>query len=387
MKITYKGVTKDLKYYKGLSWNKPLTPKMKEFNKETGKNAIRGNKITGTFEYWMYWDPKKTKNIKEDILLKGIKQEHSPEIENFKIEWATLHKKIERQTATVKQKQRYKVLTKKIEKLGQNKIKTKSSAKGDIARLKALYDKTDKFHSPEENRKIMDKIRKMEKEIAQRNKKKRLQGELSEDKAKPTGKLITNTQLQKYTKRELDKIEEWKIQMIYYDRRIKEKERTIASDIKKKTDNYDELIKKEKKKIDSPKWRLKELEEKRWNVNKEEYKTLESYRKEKKKYQNKILEYELEYNKVNKILGKLKLRKSKWSKGRVASHRSAGYYIYKPTVDDPKIVLGWNSYEFAKEDKRKKEFNEFKDKIIPELKNHGINYITQKNIIIITKKD
>ena len=58
MKITYKGKTKECKYYKGLIWNKPLTPEMEQFKKETGKNAIRGNKITGTFEYWMYWNPK-----------------------------------------------------------------------------------------------------------------------------------------------------------------------------------------------------------------------------------------------------------------------------------------------------------------------------------------
>ena len=61
MKITYKGKTKECKYYKGLKWNKPLTSEMLTFEKETGKKAIRGGIITGTFEYWMYWDPKQNK--------------------------------------------------------------------------------------------------------------------------------------------------------------------------------------------------------------------------------------------------------------------------------------------------------------------------------------
>lgn len=68
MRITYKGVTKDLKYYKGLKWNKPLTPKMKQYESETGKKAIRGGKITGTFEHWLYWrDIKKQPKIKPKI--------------------------------------------------------------------------------------------------------------------------------------------------------------------------------------------------------------------------------------------------------------------------------------------------------------------------------
>lgn len=62
-KITYKGVTKECKYYKGLKWNKPLTSEMIQFEKETEKNAIWNGVITGTFEYWLYWR-KKDKKIK-----------------------------------------------------------------------------------------------------------------------------------------------------------------------------------------------------------------------------------------------------------------------------------------------------------------------------------
>jgi len=59
--ITYKGVTKQLDYYKGLPWDRPLTPKMKQFEKETNKNPVFRGVVTGTFEYWLYWkNTKKT---------------------------------------------------------------------------------------------------------------------------------------------------------------------------------------------------------------------------------------------------------------------------------------------------------------------------------------
>lgn len=44
----------EIKYQKGLEWNKALTPEMKQFEKETGKHAIHNKKVTGQFEYWMY---------------------------------------------------------------------------------------------------------------------------------------------------------------------------------------------------------------------------------------------------------------------------------------------------------------------------------------------
>ena len=47
-------------YKKGQIWNKALTPKMLKFEKETGKLSIRGGKITGQFEYWLWQREKKT---------------------------------------------------------------------------------------------------------------------------------------------------------------------------------------------------------------------------------------------------------------------------------------------------------------------------------------
>jgi len=64
MKSTRGNVTKDVKYWNGQPWNKALTPKMKEFEKETGKHAVYRNKVTGGFEYWLYWRSSKQKNKK-----------------------------------------------------------------------------------------------------------------------------------------------------------------------------------------------------------------------------------------------------------------------------------------------------------------------------------
>ena len=44
----------ELKYKKGQVWNKAKTAKMIEFEKETDKNAVYNNKITGQFEYWLW---------------------------------------------------------------------------------------------------------------------------------------------------------------------------------------------------------------------------------------------------------------------------------------------------------------------------------------------
>ncbi len=40
---------------RGDMWNKPKTPKMIQFQQETRKNVIRGGKITGQYENWLYW--------------------------------------------------------------------------------------------------------------------------------------------------------------------------------------------------------------------------------------------------------------------------------------------------------------------------------------------
>ena len=59
----------DIKYKKGQVWNKALTPKMKEFEKETGKNAVYRGKITGGFEYYL-WQKEKKKTKKPKITSK-----------------------------------------------------------------------------------------------------------------------------------------------------------------------------------------------------------------------------------------------------------------------------------------------------------------------------
>lgn len=51
-----------------MGWNRPLTLKMKEYEKETGKHAVYNNKITGNFEFWMYWRKDKIKKPKKSII-------------------------------------------------------------------------------------------------------------------------------------------------------------------------------------------------------------------------------------------------------------------------------------------------------------------------------
>ena len=55
MKSTRGNITKEVKYYNGLKWNRALTKKMQEFEKETKKKAVYRGKVTGQFEYWLYW--------------------------------------------------------------------------------------------------------------------------------------------------------------------------------------------------------------------------------------------------------------------------------------------------------------------------------------------
>ncbi len=59
--ITYKGITKEVDYWKDQPWDKPLTTKMKQFEKETGQHAIWRGKVSGSFVYWLYWKPSKNK--------------------------------------------------------------------------------------------------------------------------------------------------------------------------------------------------------------------------------------------------------------------------------------------------------------------------------------
>ena len=118
MKITYKGVTKDLKYYKGLPWNKPLTEKMKQFQEETGKNAIWNGVVTGTFEYWMYWRkttkpikkkpvPKKQQVAKKKIVRRTPSNIKSRKIDTKKVDESSFYIKQRHGTATKPKIEKY----------------------------------------------------------------------------------------------------------------------------------------------------------------------------------------------------------------------------------------------------------------------------------------
>ena len=54
----------EIKYKKGTPWNKPKTKLMLDFEKQTGKNAIRAGKLTGNFEYWLWKRLQKVNNQK-----------------------------------------------------------------------------------------------------------------------------------------------------------------------------------------------------------------------------------------------------------------------------------------------------------------------------------
>ena len=62
----------EIKYCKGLEWNKKLTAKMLEFEKQTGKSAVYRGVITGGFEHWMY--VRKSKAIKKSTKKKNTRQ-------------------------------------------------------------------------------------------------------------------------------------------------------------------------------------------------------------------------------------------------------------------------------------------------------------------------
>lgn len=52
-----------MSYKKGQVWNKPLTNEMEQFEKETGKNAVYKGKITGSFEYWLWMEDRRSKGL------------------------------------------------------------------------------------------------------------------------------------------------------------------------------------------------------------------------------------------------------------------------------------------------------------------------------------
>ena len=52
-----------MSYKKGQVWNKPLTKEMERFEKETKKNAVYKGKITGSFEYWLWMEDRRSKGL------------------------------------------------------------------------------------------------------------------------------------------------------------------------------------------------------------------------------------------------------------------------------------------------------------------------------------
>jgi len=97
----------------------------------------------------------------------------------------------------------------------------------------------------------------------------------------------------------------------------------------------------------------------------------------------------MDYNKVNKIVAEMLKRKSKYRASSVVKgygEFSPGYEISRPKVNRKEIVISWNSYTFAKKDTREKNVKEFKEKIIPALKENGIEFTEENNNIVIKKK-
>ena len=73
---------------KGMLWNKPKTPLMLQFEKETGKPAIkRGKKITGYFEYWLWKKGYKTNEgseINQTMSIAQKEAQNRPEVKEKK---------------------------------------------------------------------------------------------------------------------------------------------------------------------------------------------------------------------------------------------------------------------------------------------------------------
>jgi hypothetical protein len=104
------------------------------------------------------------------------------------------------------------------------------------------------------------------------------------------------------------------------------------------------------------------------------------------KYEDKIEEHKLDFNKINKLLDE-NFSKSVWRKGggRVKGYGAftKGYSIMKPTKQDKKITIGWNSYSLAKQETTTKELREFKKKLKPILKKNNIKFEDTGRSIII----
>lgn len=64
---------------KGQVWNKSLTPEMERFEKETNKNAVYNGKVTGSFEYWVWMEDRRSKGLtrkkRSSTISKPIKRE------------------------------------------------------------------------------------------------------------------------------------------------------------------------------------------------------------------------------------------------------------------------------------------------------------------------
>lgn len=89
-KVTFRGVTKNIEFYKGKFWINSLTPDMKKFVRETGKNPIRSGHITGTYEYWLYWRPKKKQQRKSKSRIKS-KYQTGTDIDLVAQKWLNQH--------------------------------------------------------------------------------------------------------------------------------------------------------------------------------------------------------------------------------------------------------------------------------------------------------
>ncbi len=72
--ITYKGVTKEVKFWKDQPWTDILAPDMIRYKEETGKDAVIRGRVTGTFCYWLYWAGEKKRTRRTKVELSKVKE-------------------------------------------------------------------------------------------------------------------------------------------------------------------------------------------------------------------------------------------------------------------------------------------------------------------------
>lgn len=188
-----------------------------------------------------------------------------------------------------------------------------------------------------------------------------------------------NKKRQKALEKKEEKMDDIKRHISYLKELLKTHEKSFL-DVSKKRDEY---VNKSYEEPDSKEYYT--------NMAK---KLLLDYKKKKSKYykdiessNNKLLAVELDYNKINKLVRNT-LEKSNYTPShqvRGYGTSSTGYEIRKPTVYEPEISIRWMTYWNTNEEKRKKSIKEFREKMIPVLKENDIKFSVKEEYITIKK--